>query len=118
MEPMTRRTFLAALPAIAGFTPSGAQSTADYTLRIAPLDLEIAPKKVIRTTAYNGSVPGPLLRLRENQPVVIEVINETSTPELVHWHGLFSPAEIDGSSEEGTPFIPPHGSTRISLTPR
>jgi len=115
---MTRRTFLAALPAIAGFTPSGAQSTADYTLRIAPLDLEIAPKKVIRTTAYNGSVPGPLLRLRENQPVVIEVINETSTPELVHWHGLFSPAEIDGSSEEGTPFIPPHGSTRISLTPR
>src|SRR5258708_29934667 len=35
----------------------------DYSLRIAPLRLELAPGKVIDTFAYNGTVPGPVLRL-------------------------------------------------------
>jgi FtsP/CotA-like multicopper oxidase with cupredoxin domain len=33
----------------------------------------------------------PLLRLKENQPVTIEVTNHTDRPEVVHWHGLFTP---------------------------
>src|ERR1035438_7870170 len=37
----------------------------DYTLRIAPLRLELAPGKVIESFAYNNMVPGPVLRLRE-----------------------------------------------------
>jgi len=37
----------------------------DYTLRIAPVSLEIAPGKIIQTVGYNDTVPGPLLRLRE-----------------------------------------------------
>ena len=31
---------------------------ADYTLRIAPLSLELAPGKTVKTTGYNGHVPG------------------------------------------------------------
>ena len=45
----------------------------------------------MKTTAYNGQVPGPLLRLKKNQPVTIEVTNHTDRPEVVHWHGLFTP---------------------------
>jgi FtsP/CotA-like multicopper oxidase with cupredoxin domain len=41
----------------------------DYTLHIAPLRLELAPGKLIDTFAYNGTVPGPLLHLREGQHV-------------------------------------------------
>lgn len=48
----------------------------DHTIRIAPVSLEIAPGKVIKTTAYNGTVPGPALRLREGRRVAINVINE------------------------------------------
>ena len=36
----------------------------DLTLRIAEIAWEIAPRRTIRTLAYNGSVPGPLLRVR------------------------------------------------------
>jgi FtsP/CotA-like multicopper oxidase with cupredoxin domain len=57
----------------------------------------------VKTTAYNGQVPGALLRFKENQPVTVEVTNRTDRPEVVHWHGLFTPPEADGAIEEGTP---------------
>jgi FtsP/CotA-like multicopper oxidase with cupredoxin domain len=111
---MNRREFLALIGAQAG-----AQSTkADATLRISAVEVEIAPRRVIKTTGYNGSAPGPVLRFREGQAVTIDVFNETSNPELVHWHGLFVPSEVDGSAEEGTPFIPPRGFQRYTFVPR
>jgi FtsP/CotA-like multicopper oxidase with cupredoxin domain len=90
----------------------------DHAIRIAPVALEIAPGKVIKTTAYNGTVPGPLLRLREGKPVTINVVNESGYPNLIHWHGLFIPAEQDGATEEGSPIIPPGSSRLYSFTPR
>ena len=45
------------------------------------------------------------------------MINDTDTPELVHWHGLLIPSEVDGSEEEGTPMVPPHGRYRYQFTP-
>ena len=47
--------------------------------------------------------PGPVLRMREGKPVTVEVINDTDTPELVHWHGMLIPSEVDGTEEEGSP---------------
>jgi len=90
---------------------------ADYTLTIAVKPVELAPDRIISTTTYNGQFPGPLLRFREGQPVTVEVRNETDTPEQLHWHGQKVPADLDGAAEEGTPFIPPHGSRRITFTP-
>jgi hypothetical protein len=40
-----------------------------HTIRIAPVSLEIAPGKIIKTTGYNGAVPDSALRLKERQPV-------------------------------------------------
>ncbi len=93
-------------------------SQPDYTIRIAPLALEIAPGKVIRTTAYNGQAPGPLLRLREGQPVAINVINNSGYPNLVHWHGLYIPSFQDGAVEEGSPIIPVDESRLYTFTPK
>src|SRR5262245_18125555 len=42
---------------------------ADITLRIAPVTVELAPDRVISTIGYNGTSPGPVLRMREGQPV-------------------------------------------------
>ena len=64
---------------------------ADYTIHIAPVSHEIAPGQIIKTTAYNGSVPGPVLRLREGRPVRINVINDSGYPDFIHWHGLCLP---------------------------
>ncbi|MGW7527829.1 multicopper oxidase family protein [Streptomyces sp. NPDC054783] len=90
---------------------------ADHTLRIATGRVELAPDTVVSTTTYNGSFPGPLLRFAEGRPVVVDVHNDTATPELLHWHGQRVPADVDGSAEEGTPYIPAHGMRRLSFTP-
>jgi len=91
---------------------------ADYTLDIAVTPIEIAPKRILSTTTYNGQFPGPLLRLKEGQPVVVEIRNQTEVPEQLHWHGQFVSTDIDGAAEEGTPFVPAHGSRVITLTPQ
>ena len=93
-------------------------SAADYTLRIATGPVELAPKRIVSATTYNGQFPGPLLRFKEGRPVTIDVHNDTDTPEQLHWHGQMVPVEVDGSAEEGTGFIPAHGSRRITFTPR
>jgi len=93
-------------------------SAPDYKLAIGTVDLDLSSKHRIRTTAYNGRVPGPLLRFREGRSVTIEVTNKTQRPEVVHWHGLFLPPEVDGSAEEGTPFVAPDETIRISFIPR
>ncbi|MGB9147225.1 MAG: multicopper oxidase family protein [Acidobacteriaceae bacterium] len=81
----------------------------DYTIRIAPVRLEIAPGKIVKTTAFNGKVPGELIRVREGQQVTLDVVNETDAPDIVHWHGLHIPSLQDGASEEGSPVSAPHG---------
>jgi len=71
-----RREFLigtgaagAALGGGLGVAYTQAATAPDYTLRIAPLRLELAPGKVIDTFGYNGTVPGPLLRFRDALPI-------------------------------------------------
>jgi FtsP/CotA-like multicopper oxidase with cupredoxin domain len=123
---MFRRQFLQQLRASAALALARSlprslfpdNSPPDATLHISPVDLEIARHKIIKTTGYNGSVPGPLLRFREGQRVTIEVFNDTKEPEIVHWHGLFIAPEVDGSTEEGTPLIPPNSSARYSFIVR
>ena len=112
---MNRREFLALAAGSSLAQPAFPQAPADIILRITPVNLEIAPGRIIKTTGYNGSSPGPLLRVAEGKQVTIEVHNETSIPELVHWHGLHIPSEVDGAAEEGTPFIAPRGVARYSF---
>jgi FtsP/CotA-like multicopper oxidase with cupredoxin domain len=90
----------------------------DITLRIAPVTVELAPSRIISTVGYNGSSPGPLLRMREGKPVNVLVVNDTDVPELVHWHGLLIPPGVDGAEEEGTPFVEAHGRRLYQFTPR
>ncbi|MGD1095027.1 MAG: multicopper oxidase domain-containing protein [Bryobacteraceae bacterium] len=115
---MNRREVLGLLGAatipVRAFSQSPAK--ADFTLRIGPVSVELAPKRIVKTTGYNGSSPGPLLRMREGDTVSIDVYNETADPNIVHWHGLFTPSVMDGSMEEGTPMVPAHGQRRYSFT--
>ena len=102
-------------PSATGAPPSG---QADVTLRIGTVLADIAKEHTISTIGYNGSVPGPLIRLREGVPVTVELFNETDTPELVHWHGQIIPADVDGAAEEKSLAVPAHGNIRYRLTPQ
>jgi FtsP/CotA-like multicopper oxidase with cupredoxin domain len=90
---------------------------ADVTLRIEPVTVELAPDRILSTIGYNGTSPGPILRMQEGKPISVDVVNDTDTPELVHWHGLLIPPDMDGVEEQGTPFVPPGGQRRYSFTP-
>jgi FtsP/CotA-like multicopper oxidase with cupredoxin domain len=111
---------LSSFAALASPLPAFARDlgTPDYKIDIAPTTLDLSPRHRLKTTAYNGQVPGALLRFKENQPVTIEVTNHTERPEVVHWHGLFTPPDADGAIEEGTPPIAPGSSARYTFTPR
>jgi FtsP/CotA-like multicopper oxidase with cupredoxin domain len=91
---------------------------ADYTLRIEPTSVDIGPGVTIKTLAYNGQVPGPLLRLREGVPVTIDVTNASDSPDLVHWHGLAVDSLNDGAMEEGSPMIAAGKTQRYTFTPK
>ncbi len=90
----------------------------DYTLTIAVKPVEIAPNRILSTTTYNGQFPGPLLRLREGRQVTVDIHNQTDRPEQLHWHGQTLSTDVDGAAEEGTPYIAPHGTRRISFAPK
>jgi FtsP/CotA-like multicopper oxidase with cupredoxin domain len=106
----------AAGASVAGKT-AGPLAEPDHSLTIAPYLLEVAPKKFVKTLAYNGQVPGAVLRMKDGAPVTVEVTNRSDADEVVHWHGLFLPPETDGAMEEGTPHVAPGGSTRFTFTP-
>jgi FtsP/CotA-like multicopper oxidase with cupredoxin domain len=120
----SRRSFLGQAGALAGaamFNPTSllAQEAApaDYTLTIATTPIELAPDRILSVTTYNGQFPGPLLRFKEGRRVTVDIQNHTDRPEQLHWHGQRIPSDVDGAAEEGTPFIPPHGSRRVSFVP-
>ena len=96
---------------------SSAKPKADITVEIAPYLLEASAKHRFQTIAYNGQVPGPLLRMKQGREITVEVRNNSPDPEVVHWHGLFLPPEVDGAMEEGTPMIAPGASARYTFTP-
>lgn len=128
----SRRKFLSSAAALAGVglvrsqigfasVLKGDQQSepkADYMLTIATKPIELAPKRIVSVTTYNTQFPGPLLRFKEGVQITVDVHNETDTPEQLHWHGQSIPSDVDGAAEEGTPFIPAHGSRTISFVPR
>ena len=91
---------------------------AEYSIRIKASPVEIAPKRIVSTITYNGQFPGPLLRFKQGREVTVDIYNDTDTPEHLHWHGQKVSTDVDGASEEGTPFIPAHGKRRIAFTPQ
>jgi FtsP/CotA-like multicopper oxidase with cupredoxin domain len=71
-------------------------------LRIAPVTKRIGDSTV-RMLAYNGSIPGPTLRVREGSELVVNVANEADLDATVHWHGLRLDNRYDGTHETQAP---------------
>jgi bilirubin oxidase len=100
-------SFQAGSPAVSGpetFTsPPVLRNTSDkpgvveLDLTAAPSQVEMVPGKPTTAWAYNGTVPGPTIELREGDSVTIHFHNKLTQTTTVHWHGLHIPAGADGS---------------------
>ncbi len=69
-----------------------------YTLCIAPVTKRIGDATV-RMLAYNGSIPGPTLRVPEGAEITVDIENEGDHEATVHWHGLRLENRFDGTHE-------------------
>ena len=73
-----------------------------YDLRVAPVTKRIGAATV-RMLAYNGSVPGPTLRVRQGTELVVNASNEGDLETTVHWHGLRLDNRFDGTHHTQDP---------------
>jgi FtsP/CotA-like multicopper oxidase with cupredoxin domain len=117
---MQRRSFIGTMAALGAHValPGRARPTRaepDITLHIAPVKIDIGHHRTISTIGYNGTAPGPLIRLREGQSVTADIVNDTHDRQLVHWHGLHIPADVDGAAEENTPLVEARATRRYAF---
>ena len=77
----------------------------DITLRVAHRMLLVDGRQS-HAIGINGTVPAPLLRLREGQTARLHVVNELDEETSVHWHGLLLPFQMDGVPGVSFPGIP------------
>jgi FtsP/CotA-like multicopper oxidase with cupredoxin domain len=84
-------------------------------LRIGPVRKDLRDAAV-RMLAYNGSIPGPVLRVRQGSDLLVDVTNDGDLDATVHWHGLRLENRFDGTHQTQEP-IPIGGSftSRISF---
>ena len=99
-----------AQPVSEGLTvPIPTVSGTDITLKIARQTMTIDGRRSA-AIGINGTVPAPLIRLREGQTVRLNVINDLDEDSSIHWHGLILPPQHDGVPGVSFPGIKPRSS--------
>jgi FtsP/CotA-like multicopper oxidase with cupredoxin domain len=85
-----------------------------FDLRIAPVAKQLG-KANVRMLAYNGSIPGPTLKVPEESEIAVNIENQGDLDATVHWHGLRLDNRYDGTHETQEP-IPVGGSFTARVT--
>ncbi len=105
--------------ALAAWFPAWAQPVSPGIVKPLPVvsgpdvSLAIAKQMMIidgrpsRAIGINGTVPGPLVRLRQGQKVRLSVTNDLDVDSSIHWHGLLVPFQYDGVPGISFPGIKP-----------
>jgi len=76
-----------------------------FDLRIAPVAKRLG-EHTVRMLGYNGSIPGPTLRIREGSEIEVRIENQGDLADTVHWHGLRLENRYDGTHETQRPLEP------------
>ena len=82
----------------------------DFMLTAEEVDWEIFPGTTVKAWTYNGTMPGPELRVNEGDQVRVTLVNRLTEPTTIHWHGVDVPAHMDGVPGLSQAPVPPGGS--------
>jgi FtsP/CotA-like multicopper oxidase with cupredoxin domain len=74
----------------------------EFELRISPVTKQFGDATV-RMLAYNGSIPGPTMKVQQGSEVVVNVVNDGDLEATVHWHGLRVENRYDGTHQTQAP---------------
>lgn len=106
---------LVALGVVLGFShaPEAAEGKSpdrQFTLTVRETPHQLYPGgPTILTWAFNGTVPGPELRVKEGEHVRVTFRNETNSDHTIHFHGLHLPNNMDGVPGISQDPVPPGG---------
>lgn len=78
-----------------------------FELTASVIQWEVAPGEFVEAYAYNGMVPGPLLRATEGDKLKVVLKNELKEPTVVHIHGPMLPNAMDGVPDVTQPVVNP-----------
>jgi FtsP/CotA-like multicopper oxidase with cupredoxin domain len=78
-------------------------------------NLEIRPGKKTPLWTYDGGIPGPLIRVRAGDRLIVNFTNKLPKPTTIHWHGLRIPVEMDGVPEHSQPPVKTGGTFRYDF---
>lgn len=81
----------------------------EIELVAAVTDMEIRPGKTTAAWTYNGTLPGPLLKLDLGDRLIVHFTNKLPEETTIHWHGLRLPNAMDGAPGFTQDPIPPGG---------
>ena len=81
----------------------------EITLEARVADVEIATGQRVAAWTYNGGLPGPLIRVRVGDRLIVHFTNRLPAPTTVHWHGLRVPIQMDGVPGISQPDVAPGG---------
>jgi FtsP/CotA-like multicopper oxidase with cupredoxin domain len=77
----------------------------DLTARVA--DVAVAPGKIVHAWTYDGGLPGPLIRARVGDRIIVHFTNDLPESTTIHWHGMRIPIEMDGVPDISQPPVQP-----------
>src|SRR5438093_10850219 len=108
------REFAGSYPADA--TPVGV--TREFSLTAAPATVALLDGRPLQVWAYNGQVPGPVLRVRLGETVRATLTNRLPQPTTIHWHGVRVPNAMDGVPGVTQPAVQPGETFVYEVTPK
>jgi len=77
-----------------------------FQLTASEFDWKISDNKTIKAWGFNNTAPGPVLKAKKGDEIIIKVKNNLQQPTVVHWHGIRLPASMDGTGETQKPVQP------------
>lgn len=80
--------------------------TVTYELEAGIFPWEIAPGKTVEAWGFNKQLPGPVLKAKKGDTLVVKVKNHLEEPTIIHWHGIRLPASMDGTDGVQKPIAP------------
>jgi len=90
----------------------------NFELTAAPAESGVVPPYRTTVWAYNGTVPGPVLRIKLGETVKVKVTNKLTQSTTMHWHGIRVPNAMDGVPGVTQPPIEAGGSFTYQFTPK
>ncbi|WP_432690258.1 multicopper oxidase family protein [Pseudooceanicola sp. C21-150M6] len=108
---MTRRAFCGAMAGTAGLATLPVRAAGPQTLTARVTTAQIAPPKYAPTEvwSYDGTMPGPILRVPQGGRVTRRLVNELPVPTSIHWHGIRIDNAMDGVAGLTQEAVPPDG---------